>query len=338
MRTFWSKLMSSVGSLSAGTSGALLLVMALCLGAATATAQKTIVVSGTSKQLGALTSGGWDGSQEPVGGTFVVGLNGDVLIGDGYTANFLQITPSGADTTLAAGLGGSAATLDSFGNLYFGGNYNANVYKLPYNATTGQYVGYTTAPTTNCLGGNQDTAPCIFAPAVSAYMNGTLNGGGNSGYAGMVFDAQGNFFFESNTLPNVDPNSIFECNLACLASPSATPKLIFADTVPVGALAIDPWGNLFFVDGKGNSTSDTTYLKEIPLSSGSYATSPTVVVSYTNAAGFGNGISGLAISGNGTLFISNNADGSFAIPNTQSGGPNAAEMYMVCLLYTSRCV
>jgi sugar lactone lactonase YvrE len=329
MQTTMNKLTSPVRSLAAGTGVALFALLALCLAAVPVMAATSapIVVSGASKQLGALTSGGWDGSQEPVGGTFVVGVNGDVLIGDGYTANFLQITPAGADTVLAAGLGGSAATLDSYGNLYFAGNYNANVYKLPYDVATGQYVGFTTAPTANCLGGNQDTAPCIFAPAVATFM-GTLAGSGSSGYAGVAFDGQGNFFFETNTLPATHPNAIFECNVACIASSSATPTLIYSDTATTGALAIDPWGNIYFVDG-ANGTGKVTNLNEIKLTSGTYAASPTVVVSYTNAASFGNGISGLAISGTGTLFISNNADGSFAIPSTKSGGPNVAAMYMV---------
>jgi sugar lactone lactonase YvrE len=328
MRTTLNQLTSPVRSLAAGTWVALLSVLTLCLGAH-ANAQAPIVVSGAPVQLGALTGGGWDGSQEPVGGTFVVGVNGDVLIGDGYAANFLQITPSGADTTLAAGLGGSAAALDSYGNAYFGGNYNANVYKIPFNAATGNYVGFTTAPTTNCLGGNQDTAACIFAPAVTTLMQ-TIGGSGSNapGYAGVAFDAQGNFFFETNTLPATNPNAIYECNVACIASASATPTLIYADTKSIGALAIDPWGNIFFVDGN-NNTGKVTSLNEIPLASGSYAASPTVVESYTNAAGYGNGISGLAIAGNGTLYISVNGDGLFAIPNTQSGGPSVSGMYVV---------
>jgi sugar lactone lactonase YvrE len=319
------KMTSPVRSLAAGTWVALFALLTLCLGATVATAQKPpIVVSGAPVQLGALTSGGWDGSQEPVGGTFVIGVNGNVLVGDGYTSNFLQITPSGTDTTLASGVGASNAALDVYGNLYFGGNYNANVYKVPYNATTGQYVGWTTAPTTNCLGGNQDTSPCIFAPAVSAFLN-TLGG---QGYAGVAFDGQGNFFFETNTLPATTPNTIFECNLACIASSSATPKLIYTDANPVGAFEIDPWGNIFFVDGN-NSKGKATNLNELPLSSGSYAASPTVVESYTNAAGYGNGISGLAIAGNGTLYISVNGDGLFAIPNTQAGGPKPSGIYQV---------
>ncbi len=317
-------LTSPVRSLAAGTWVALFALLALCLGIPAHAQKPPIVVSGTPVQLGALTGGGWDGSQEPVGGTFVIGVNGNVLVGDGYTSNFLQITPSGTDTTLASGVGASNAALDSYGNLYFGGNYNANVYKVPYNSATGQYVGWTTTPTTNCLGGNNDTAPCIFAPAVSTFL-GTLGG---QGYAGVAFDGQGNFFFETNTLPTTTPNSIFECNLACIASSSATPKLIYSDANPVGAFELDPWGSIFFVDGN-NSKTKATNLNEIPLTSGSYAASPTVVESYTNAAGYGNGISGLAISGTGTLYISVNGDGLFAIPNTQSGGPAPSLIYQV---------
>jgi sugar lactone lactonase YvrE len=322
------KVSSAVRFCGIGTSMAVFLVLALCLCGAAAQGQLPIVVSGAPTQLGALTGGGWDGSQEPVGGTFVIGVNGNVLVGNGYGSNFLQITPSGSDTTLAAGVGGSAAALDSYGNLYFGGNYNANIFKVPYNAATGQYVGFTTAPTTNCLGGNQDTAPCVFAPSVVAYMNGTLAGSGASGYAGVAFDPQGNFFFESNTLPGTNPNSIFECNLACLASSTATPKLIYKDSNPIGAFQIDPWGNLFFVDGS-DTKGQATNLNEIPLSSGSYATSPTVVLSYTNAAGYGNGISGLALAGNGTIYFSTDGDGLFAVPNTQSGGPKVSGIYML---------
>lgn len=325
--TFFNKLMSPVRFFAAGASAVLFSV--LFLSAAPARAQGPIVVTGAPVQLGALTGGGWDGSQEPVGGTFVVGVNGNVLVGNGYGSNFLQITPTGTDTTLAAGVGGSAAALDSYGNLYFAGNYNQNIFKVPYDAATGAYVGWSgSAPTANCLGGNKDTSPCVFAPSVVAYMSGTLAGSGASGYAGVAFDGQGNFFFESNTLPGTDPDTIFECNLACIASSSATPKLIYSDANPVGAMQIDPWGNIFFVDGN-NSKGKATNLNEIVLSSGTYASSPTVVLSYTNAAGYGNGISGLAVAGNGSLYISVNGDGLFAIPNTQSGGPSVSSMVQV---------
>ncbi|MFP5206028.1 MAG: hypothetical protein ACLGSH_11780, partial [Acidobacteriota bacterium] len=323
MQTTWNKLTSPVRSLAAGPTLALLAVLTLCLYALPARAgtPPPIVVSGTPVQLGALTGGGWDGSQEPLGGTFVVGLDGSVLVGNGYGSNYLQLTLAGSNTTLAAGVGGSAATLDKYGNLYIGGNYNANVYKIPF--VSGAYVGWSgSAPTAACQGGNNDQTACVFAPAISTFV-GTLGG---SGFAGLGFDAAGNFFFETNTLPTTTPNSIFECNTSCLANPSATPALLYSDPGPVGAMQIDPWGNIFFVDGS-NSKGKATNLNE--LAAGSYTSAPKVVLSYTNQAGYGNGISGLAIAGTGTIYFSTNGDGLFAIPNTQSGGPNVGGMYMV---------
>lgn len=105
MQITLNRLTSPVRSLTAGTWVALFAVLALCLGTA-AHAQLPIVVSGAPTQLGALTGGGWDGSQEPIGGTFVVGVNGNVLVGAGWGSNFLQITLAGSDTTLAAGVAG----------------------------------------------------------------------------------------------------------------------------------------------------------------------------------------------------------------------------------------
>ena len=325
MQTTWSKLTSPVRSLTAGTWCALsaVLVVCLCLAAPAVAGASAppIVVSGTPVQLGALTGGGWDGSQEPIGGTFVVGADGSVLVGNGYGSNFLQLTLAGSDTILAAGVGGSAATLDKYGNLYLAGNYNTNVYKVPF--VSGAYVGWSgSAPTTACQGGNNDQTACVFAPAISTFV-GTL---GTGGFAGLAFDAAGNFFFETNTLPTTDPDTIFECNTSCLANPSATPSLLYSDPAPVGAMQIDPWGNIFFVDGN-NAKGKATNLNELPA--GSYTSAPKVVLSYTNQAGYGNGISGLAMAGTGTIYFSTNGDGLFAIPNTQSGGPNVGGMYMV---------
>ena len=98
MQTNLNKLTSPVRSFAAGTWVALFALLALCLGANPAMAGGStppIVVSSTPVQLGALTGGGWDGSQEPVGGTFVIGVNGNVLVGAGWGGNYLQITHLG---------------------------------------------------------------------------------------------------------------------------------------------------------------------------------------------------------------------------------------------------
>jgi sugar lactone lactonase YvrE len=299
-----------------------------------------IVVSGASVQIGTMnfngSGGGWDGGESPLGGTFVVGANGNVIIGDGYSGkvDVFQITPSGTQTVLGAGGTNShAAAIDAYGNVYVGFGYSGTIVKIPYNSATATYAGYTAVPSVDCSTAtgainNIDTAACIFAPNLQAY----------NGISGMALDGQGNLIVAtsdnaySGAANQKNNNLVLVCNAACEAETDGagthSPAILYTDATNLGAIAADPWGNIFFVDG-ANAKGKATNLNEIALSSGTYAASPTVVLSYTNAAGYGNGISGLAISGTGTLFISNNGDGTFAIPNTQSGGPNTAAMYLV---------
>jgi hypothetical protein len=328
-------MLKNVGSFvrsHAGTAcAALLCVLTVGLGTVVASAQ--ITVTGPVTQIGIMkftppggssSGGGWDPGASPVSGTFVVGANGHVIIGDGYGTGIFDITSSGVQTVLAPLANSSAAAIDSYGNVYVGTEYNNVLIKLPYNATTGTYTGYTTAPTAACLGGTQDTAACLYAPNL-----GTVAGG--SGIASVVFDATGNLFFATDTNPKTNPNSVFECNVACLADTTGTklPVLLYADTAAMGALAVDPWDNVYFTDGASGSSGKVSTLSEIPLVAGSYASSPTVLESYTNAQGYTNGISGVAVGSNGTIYFTTNADGIFAIPNSQANGPKLAGMYMV---------
>jgi len=322
MQTTLNRLTSPVRSLAAGATVALFSVLTLCLSGAVAHAQLPIVVSQNST-LGYFPGGGWSASQTPLSGTFAVGANGDVLITDEWGGALLDITVSGNVTALASVGNAGPATIDSNGNIYVAADgYSGSIFKIPYNAATGKYAGFTTAPTSNCLGGTQDTAACLYAPNFqSVFSNG-------SGYSDLAFDASGNLFIATSTVPTANPNTIYECNTTCQTSATGTPTLIYADTNPIGALAVDPWGNLFFSDGN-NSTGKVTQLNEIPLQSGKYASTPTVLESYTNKAGYGNGFSGVAIGSTGTIYFATNADGIFAIPNTQAGGPNLAGAYGV---------
>jgi sugar lactone lactonase YvrE len=318
------KVRNSFWSPACGMWGGLFILLALCLGTLTGNAQsRPIVVSSQGKLLGYFPGGGWSGSQTPLSSSFGVGPNGDVLIADEWGNDLLEISQSGTVTKLAAVSNSGPAAVDAYGNAYVSyDGYNGSIYKVPYDPSKGTYTGFTTAPTVNCVGTNQDAAPCLFAPNFkSVFTNG-------SGYSNLVFDASGNLFIVTSTVPTDNPNTIYKCDATCQTSPTGTPVKIYAGTKPIGALAVDPWGNLFFSDGE-NGQNKVSYLNEIPFTAGSYAASPTVLESYTNKLTYGNGFSGVVADGAGTIYFAINGEGVFAVPNTKSGGPNLAGLYKI---------
>ena len=173
-----------------------------------------IVVTGPSVTIGDLNfggaTGGWPGGQAPLGGTFVVGPNGDVIVGDGYggcaACGVFLITPAGVQSVIANFGNSNAAGMDQYGNAYIARDYGSSIIKLPYSAATGTYTGFTTLPTANCLGGTQDTAACVFASGSQS-----LFAGENGGFSSLFFDGQGNFFFSTDTNPANNPDTIYEC-------------------------------------------------------------------------------------------------------------------------------
>jgi hypothetical protein len=335
MQTNSNKLTIPARSFAAGTWVALVSLLALCLSAPVANASPNpptrIVATGPVVQVGIMkftppggssTGGGWDAGASPVGGTFVVGANGNAILGDGYGTGIFEITPSGTQTILATLGNSSAAAIDGYGNVYVSTEYNGNIYKLPYNPVTGTYTGFTTAPTANCAGGTQDTTACVFAPNVQA----------TPGIAGMAFDGQGNFIFAADTnAPISKKYPIYVCNAACQAETdgngTSAPVLLYSDSNALGAIAADPWGNVFFSDGASGSSGAVSNLNEIALTGGVYGT-PTVVESYTNKDGYTNGICGVTVGADGTVYFGTNTDGIFGIPNS-SAGLNLSGIYVV---------
>lgn len=93
--------MKPVRFFATGTCAVLFAAFTLCLSPAPAHAvapPSPIVVAGPLTQLGTLGGtygGGWDNGADPIGGSFAVGPNGDVIVGDGYGLGWLQITPAG---------------------------------------------------------------------------------------------------------------------------------------------------------------------------------------------------------------------------------------------------
>jgi sugar lactone lactonase YvrE len=340
MQTTLNGLTSPVRSLAAGTWVALFALLALCLGASKAmavTQPPPVVVTGPTVTIGDLqfggATGGWPGGQAPLGGTFAVGPNGDVIVGDGYggcaTCGVFLITPAGVQSVIANFGNSNAAGIDQYGNVYIARDYGPSIIKLPYSAATGTYTGFTTLPTANCLGGTQDTAACVFAPGTQS-----LFAGENGGFSSLFFDGQGNFFFSTDANPANNPDTIYECSAQCQAETDGNGTypavVVYADkSGGLGSVAIDPWGNLFFSDGADNgaNTGKVSYLQELPFSGGHFAASPTQITSYTTTAGY-NAITGVSANSLNTVFFSVPNDGVFALPNSSSG-PNPAGIYKV---------
>lgn len=336
MQAILNKLTNPTRSFAAGTLVALVSVLSVCFCAAVANAQQKIVFTGLVKVNGDIDydgdSGGWYTGASPLGGTFVVGRNGDVVFGDGYGSKTWHVTASGVQTVLAPQGNSNAAAIDGYGNIYIASGYNPNVYKIPYNAATATYTDIPVMPTANCLGGTQDTAACVFAPGVTTVLNANKGTGTNTGITALAFDAQGDLFVVSSTVSQLNPNAIYECNAQCQTETDGLgthpPVLVFGDTVAMGGIAVDPWGNLFFTDGgsNGGNAGKVSYLKELPLS-GTYASSPTVLESYTSIASY-NALSGVAVGSDGTVYFSTANDGVFALPNA-STGPVVSSIYQV---------
>jgi sugar lactone lactonase YvrE len=340
MQTTMNKMTSPVRSLTAGTWVAVFVLLALCLGANSAmaiTQPPPVVVTGPTVVIGDLqfggATGGWPGGQAPLGGTFAVGPNGDVIVGDGYggctACGVFMITPPGVQSVIANFTNSNAAGIDQYGNAYIARDYGPSIIKLPYNAATGTYTGFTTLPTATCLGGTQDTAACVFAPGTQK-----LFAGENGGFSSLFFDGQGNFFFSTDANPANNPNTIYECSAQCQAETDGNgtypPVVVYADASGgLGSVAIDPWGNLFFSDGADNgaNTGKVSNLQELPFTAGHYAASPTLMTSYTTTAGY-NALTGVSANSLNTVFFSVANDGVFALPNSSSG-PNPAGIYKV---------
>jgi len=203
--------------------------------------------------------------------------------------------------------------------------YNSAVYKIPF--VSGAYVALSdlsSAP--NCTG--TDTAICTVA---------NLPSGGTKAVA---FDASGNLYIVTvPAAPGV--NAIYECAVACQTGGTAT--LVYSDaTGAVSQIALDPWGNLFFTDGiyndaafanDDNVTSSNLY--ELAFTAGTgFATNPTLLQTLTDASpgNYDNQTDGVAVTSTGTVYYADQNDGTFAIPNTKTGGHDTAHQYVVSAL------
>jgi hypothetical protein len=286
-------------------------------------------ISSTVTQIGTISfngvGSGWDPSQSPLSGSFVIGADGSVILGGGYSgSNVLQIVPSTqAETALSTAQSNVTATgMDNNSSIFFAAyGWNYTIYKIPFNATSKSYTPITSAPSAVCKGAALDTAACVLP---------TNSVGGVTAFA---FDASNNMIYATSTV-GTTINSIVLCSQACQYGSTPAVTLYSDGATTLGGLTVDPWGNIFFVDGS-NAGSGVSSLKELPVSTSTatgYAAAPVTLLTYTNAQAWNNSLSGLASDAFGTIYFATNADGIFALPNSLSSGPSLSGIVQVSTL------
>lgn len=347
MRTNLNHLRFPLRSNGTGIWGALFAVLTMCLCAATASAvsnPNAIVVSqvtwlnalqGVGAEAG---SGGALASANTAGTNFGVNSNGDIILSNTYGNQILLFNgQNGAVTVLGTFGPGNASgiALDSKDNLYVAGLYTNNIAKVPY--INGAYVsGISSFSNTTPACTGSDTAVCLFSTHLTDAANGYY-----FGVVSMAFDAAGDFFF-SLTNANTLPNAILECTVACLSTGTPSPALIYQEPTTtnaatigqlnIGAMAFDPWGDLFFTDSAissaGSGESVSSNLNELVYSKGAFASKPTVIQTLTDASpgSYDDELDAVAVDSNGTVYYATQFDGVWAYPNN-GGTVDTAGLY-----------
>ncbi|MGB6688895.1 MAG: MBG domain-containing protein [Terracidiphilus sp.] len=293
-------------------------------------------------------SGSTVSSSNPVGGNMAVTPDGDAILSTTTGGTILLYNSRTGKQTVLAKPSGQTGAVATNGNLFIALNYGGGaVVTLPL-GTPFTNLSFNTP---SC---NESAGECVMT---------TVTAGANFPIVSMAFDAQGDLFYAiqadsvlASTSGISYPNSIWECNTSCLLDDGGPASvMIYQEPAPttflgspfqltLGGLAIDPWGNIFFTDGFVDGTGDAnkgniyqTFLKELPLVSGKYATTPTTLVTNDQSAAPGpsvDAITSVNVDASGTVYFSDLENGIAAIPNngtalTESGA--ASTMYLVSL-------
>ncbi|MGD0548513.1 MAG: NHL repeat-containing protein, partial [Terracidiphilus sp.] len=284
--------------------------------------------------------------------TFAVNQNGDVILAN--TSSVLLFNgQTGAITNLGSWGNAQAVTVDSQNNYYVTNLYGNTIVKVPF--VNGAYAAFNNNPAAACTG--TDTVAC-WLPNTTVPANGWY-----FQVTGIAFDAKGDFFWAAKDSNNNTSNSIWECSAACLYGSGSSAQMIYQEptTTPapsassgtgqliVGSLAIDPWGNIFFTDSSIFIAADYgiisyfSSVKEIPTSAGAgfggattgYAAAPITLYSETigTPGEYDDELDGVAIDSKGTVYVADQYNGIFAIPNTGGTipltGGQPTDMYAV---------
>lgn len=320
----------------AGVWAVLLTVLGLCLCAAIADAQSAPnVVMSQVTTLGSYGNSGSLSGGSPAGNSFALDANGNLYTNNSYGGKILEFTPTGtASITLGSYSNPGPMAIDPAGNLYIGDTYNAQITKIPLVSGTLVSISTPSGSTPNCTG--NDTTECVLPISPSI-----------AGYATMTFDSSGNLFFTSRNAGS-NPNTIFECTAACVTSGTPAPAILFAEPTAqvtegssaalwqLGAVAVDPWGDLFFTDSlmdvsnASNGESYESAVRELVYSSGSYGSTPVLLNTLTisSAGNYDNQLDGVAVDANGTVYYATQNNGIFALLSNK-GTVSTSPAYMV---------
>jgi hypothetical protein len=277
-------------------------------------------------------------SNNPAGGSIAVNSHGEIVAGTGSGLALFN-AKTGVETTLGSWGGAGATAVDSGNNIYVGNYYSSTgIFKLPYlgGAANEGYAPFTAPSGTTPACNGSNTTECKIAAT------------GDVNVGALTFDATGDLFY-ATSYDGTGENGIYECSVACLGG-TGSPVLLYqepaASTPPstssgqllVGAISVDPEGNVFFTDSSMyvNAatyayTSFSSNLKELPKLTGSssgtgYATLPTVLYSETPASPgpYDNEIDAVIASpSSGTVYFADQNNGVLAFPNAGTTIPTA---------------
>src|SRR5579875_3059316 len=270
---------------------------------------------GTILQTAIDTNGDWLVEEYPDGGLFEFPANGGPMI---------TLVPLGGLGSIN-GYQNPAVLLDPNNNLYVGGNWNNCLLMFPYNPATRTWSTLSVLTASNNSADECGTAPYTFAQY------------GIFGFSPYYFQPWGIAIGNNNNIIVGSQNSgnfIFSMavqsawsNPSVTQSSSSTFEIISSMTKRPTSIAVDPEGDIFFVEDSGGlpGVYEITAAQVAAGQAGNVLTTdaglPRVDPDLPN-------VTGVITDPSGNLYISDGSEGVFVVPNP-SGTPETSAAYQV---------
>ncbi|HLI04282.1 MAG TPA: hypothetical protein VKU93_08430 [Terracidiphilus sp.] len=270
---------------------------------------------GTILQTAIDTNGDWLVEEYPDGGLFEFPANGGPMI---------TLVPLGGLGSIS-GYQNPAVLLDPNNNLYVGGNWNNCLLMFPYNPATRTWSTLSVLTASNNSADECGTAPYTFAQY------------GIFGFSPYYFQPWGIAIGNNNNIIVGSQNSgnfIFSMavqsawsNPSVTQSSSSTFEIISSMTKRPTSIAVDPEGDIFFVEDSGGlpGVYEITAAQVAAGQAGNVLTTdaglPRVDPDLPN-------VTGVITDPSGNLYISDGSEGVFVVPNP-SGTPETSAAYQV---------